>query len=300
MSRPRSILPGTTYLITRRTVRRMFFLTPSPVVNQILLFCMARAAVQYGVKIHAFAFLSNHFHIVLTDPDANIARFMHWMDLYSAKCLNAHYGTWGTVWDPVSYGCVETVENDDVLEKIVYTLANPVAAGLVRWGNEWPGLRSRPEDIGKREFVANRPSVYFDAHGNVPMEARVALDKPEQFADLTDEEFRQIALKRYEKREKEIHKAFKAERRDFLGSRKARKQSPLDSPSTHERKRSMNPRIACRRKWPRVAAIERLKAFLHEYREALRQFRAGQRSVIFPPGTFWMRVHFGVACHAPP
>ena len=42
------------------------------------------------------------------------------------------------------------------------------------------------------------------------------------------------------------------------------------------------------------------KVFLREYAEALKKFAAGIRDVIFPAGTYWMRVHFGVECRAPP
>lgn len=35
-----------------------------------------------------------------------------------------------------------------MLDKIAYVLANPVKAGLVRHGRQWPGLWSAPEQIG--------------------------------------------------------------------------------------------------------------------------------------------------------
>ena len=37
-------LPGVTYLITRTVIHRMFLLKPSSTVNDIFLYCLARAA----------------------------------------------------------------------------------------------------------------------------------------------------------------------------------------------------------------------------------------------------------------
>jgi hypothetical protein len=42
----------------------------------------------------------------------------------------------GALWEPEGYSGVDLIEADDVLDQMVYTLANPVAAGLVRRGAE--------------------------------------------------------------------------------------------------------------------------------------------------------------------
>ncbi|WP_255840653.1 hypothetical protein [Anaeromyxobacter sp. SG66] len=40
---------------------------------------------------------------------------------------------------------------------IAYVLANPVAAGLVRRGAEWPGLWTAPEQLAGTTLSARRP-----------------------------------------------------------------------------------------------------------------------------------------------
>ncbi len=59
MTAPRQIVPGATYLVTRRCASRQFFLRPSKVVNQVFLYLLAVAAQRYGVEAHAFCVLSN-------------------------------------------------------------------------------------------------------------------------------------------------------------------------------------------------------------------------------------------------
>ncbi len=47
MTQPRMCLPGTTYLVTQTVHNRQFLLTPSPVVNQVALYCAFPAAKVY-------------------------------------------------------------------------------------------------------------------------------------------------------------------------------------------------------------------------------------------------------------
>jgi REP element-mobilizing transposase RayT len=299
MSKPRRVLPGSTYLITRRCLRRQFLLRPSRDVNQVFLFCLAHSAGKCGIEVHAFCVLSNHYHLVVTDPLAKLPEFMQWLDLYVSKCLNARYGRWGAFWEPEKYGGVQIIESADVLDKIVYTLANPVAAGLVRWGSEWPGLRSRIEDTGSAEWVATRPGFYFDPEGPVPEEARLRLVRPPIFAELSDEAFVSLLRERYSEREREIQSAFDEEGRKFLGRSAVRKQSRDDYARSHEKKRTLNPRIACKRKWPRIQVLEQLTEWAAQYAEALTFYLSGDHTACFPPGTYWMRVQFDVRCYAP-
>jgi hypothetical protein len=51
-----------------------------------------------------------------------------------------------------------------------------------------------------------------------------------------------------------------------------------------------NPRIGIADKWRRIEAIQRLVGFLNEYAECWRRWKAGTRDVVFPFGTYAMRV----------
>ena len=148
MTAPRQILPGVTYLVTRRCFQRQFLLRPSPLVNQVFLFLLAAAAHRFGVQVHAFCVLSNHFHLVVTDPQARLPAFEQYLDSLVARALNASLGRSESFWSPASYSAVALLTPQDVVEKTAYVLANPVAAGLVRHGRDWPGLWSSPDQIG--------------------------------------------------------------------------------------------------------------------------------------------------------
>ena len=50
MSYPRQVLPGMTYLLTRRCTQRQFLLRPSAQTNAILLYCEAPTQVRFRKK----------------------------------------------------------------------------------------------------------------------------------------------------------------------------------------------------------------------------------------------------------
>ena len=69
MSLPRQVLANQTYLLTRRCMGRRFLLRPDKRLNNLFVYCLALAAQKYGIQIHAFCVMSNHYHLVLTDTE---------------------------------------------------------------------------------------------------------------------------------------------------------------------------------------------------------------------------------------
>jgi REP element-mobilizing transposase RayT len=296
MTAPRRILPGALTMVSRRCIFQMFLLKPSKLVNELLQYLLAVAAERYGIVLHAFCVLSNHLHIVLSDPKGNLPEFEQFLDSLIAKSLNALYGRWETFWAPGSYSAVTLVGPEDVLAKTAYVLANPVSAGLVRRGKEWPGLWSAPERIGAGPIEVKRPEFFFREGGSMPATAQLKLVCPPGFDSV--ETFRARLVAELTELEDRAARQHEAEGRAFLGARRVLAQSHNARPRPVARHRGLNPRIACRDKWKRIEAIGRLKQFLTEYRIAWQAFASGLRDVTFPAGTYWMRVAYGVPCAA--
>jgi len=240
--------------------------------------------------------MSNHFHLVVTDPKGELPAFEQQLASLVARALNAFYGRWESFWAPASYSAVRLVDREDVVEKAAYTLANPVAAGLVRRGKEWPGLWSAPERVGARPERVRRPKVFFSPTGQLPEAAELELVAPPGFEV---EEFRRALGERLEEHEKKARAAHESEGREVLGVRRVLAQKPTDRPGGSEPRRKLNPRVAALDKWKRIEALGRLKEFVREYREALRRLWRGATDVVFPPGTYLLRVTLGVRCLEP-
>ena len=118
---------------------------------------------------------------------------------------------------------------------------------------------------------------------------------PPQFGDLPVEEFRGLLIGVVKEREAEVRRGFAESGRTFLGVKGVMKQSPFGSPKTRALRRRLNPRLAGKDKERRLALIAQLKAFYEAYREAWRAFCAGVRDVVFPAGTYQMRVVHGAS-----
>jgi hypothetical protein len=82
----------------------------------------------------------------------------------------------------------------------------------------------------------------------------------------------------------------------FLGAKRVLAQKTSAQPSHREPFRRFDPKVAARDEVQRISALRRLTAFLSDYRTALRSWRGGNRGVLFPAGTYLMRLASGVTC----
>ena len=295
MTPPRRVLEGTTYLVTRRCSERRFFLKPSRTTSEIFLYVLAVAARRYDVLVHSLCVLSNHCHLIVTDSRGQLPAFMQYLDSLVARAANASLGRYEGFWaTDGSYSAVEPLDPADVVAKTAYVLANPVAAGLVRRGAEWPGLWTAPDQIGVAKLTARKPTVFFDPKGYMPASVELDLTVPPGFPSAT--EFR-TALSAALRALEDKHQAeLQSQGRRFLGAARVLAQNPFARPEVGEPRFDLKPRIAARDKWRRIEGLLRLKAFLREYRQAWVERRSGTTDVRFPAGTYLLRVLHGVQC----
>ncbi len=300
MSQARPLFKGATYFITRRCTQRQFLFRPSKRVNRILRFCLAAAAERFGIRIHAFVFMSNHYHLVATDVDGRLSDFLHWLHTHISKCLNAHHGRSQNLFDTRQPNLVVVPTAADVLEKIAYVLTNPVAAALVRKAEQWPGEHSAVEDYGST-IRAHKPRAFFRKHGAVEDVARFELEVPPGFEDHSPRRFRRRLAEVVAEREAELRARMRRTGRAFLGVRAVKEASPFSSPHLPaEETGARVPRLACKDPELRQTLLARLRAFVDRYREALEEYCCGDTDAVFPAGTYRMRVQFGVSCERSP
>jgi hypothetical protein len=289
---PRPILRGATSLVTRSTTQRQFLLKPSELTNQIFSYCLAYAALCTGVQLHAVMVMSNHYHLVVTDPEGLLPLFTERLNKLVAKCMNASLGRWENLWatEPPSY--VRLVGADAILDKIAYTVANPVEAGLVERGMEWPGVvHYKPG-----RFRIKRPPVFFRPEGGMPDELVLEIVPPPLEGKTADEATRAVAGA-VRARETALREQARRQGRRFAGARAVLRQKVTSIPTTLAPRRVLSPQVATRNKWLRIEALTRNRAFVIAYRHALARWKV-DRTVEFPAGTFAMRLRHQVSCAA--
>jgi REP element-mobilizing transposase RayT len=131
------------HFITNRCEQEQFLLLPTEQTQALIIEWLARAVTFVGgeVEIHAFIFLSNHFHMLLRDTGGQLARFLGYFQGNLAKAVNKSLGRrgkfWGREYDDMIFGT-----DEDYLNRYAYTLCNAVKAGLVDEAREWRGVSS--------------------------------------------------------------------------------------------------------------------------------------------------------------
>lgn len=279
--------------MTRRTTQRQFLLRPSKEVKTAFRYCLALAAKKSGVLLHAVVVMPNHYHIICTDPHGTLPVFSEELNKLVGRCLNDLYDRKENFWAggvPPSYVALE--DETKIFDKTVYTLANPVAAGLVKSGKDWPGvLLFRPGTE-----VARRPSFFFrddEAKGALARRVRLELAPLPLAGQSRAVDQLEAAVRA---REKFLRAELQKQGRRFLGAKRVCLRSPFDSPLTVEPRRTLSPKLASADKKRRREALEELKAFVEAYRTARALWLSGLRSVVFPHGTYAMRVRHAVTC----
>lgn len=297
MSQPRVIVPGATYLITRRALRRHLLFRPDATITQLVIYTLIVSARRYGLRVHALCMMSSHLHLVVTDVHGSLPRFLQFFHRLVALGTKVHRAWEGPVWDHEQTSVVRLMTKEVVVEKIAYVLANPVTAGLVKHARDWPGAKVLVDELGRGILHAKRPEIYFDpTNPQWPEEATLALSLPPDVAEEAADDFRSKVGAELDQLEAQAHSVAQKGSSCILGAENAGEVSPYRRATSTEPLRARNPTFAVgrgqREVWQRVAAM--VRAFRAAYRNALACWRAGVRSASFPPGTWLMRVLHGV------
>lgn len=293
---PRRVLPGALWLVTSRAVHRLFRFAPGPTTNHLVRYLVAYAFERYGVGLVGMTWMSNHAHLVVVDPQGRLPDAVRLLDALLARALNALRGDRGAVFERGNVDLKELVGREAVIVALAYVAANPVAAGCVEHGREWPGVRSRAKDLGRSEEIT-RPEGLFrhralGYRGRLPERVTLHHVVPEVCGErgrmVHDVE---VAVGEAEARARD---EVLASGRGFLGRARCVGRSPDERGTAYE---AAGPGTGPEPVLATDAAerAERVMAwrwFWDAYRAALGLWRTGIRTVEFPPGTWALvRLH---------
>ena len=270
-------------LLTIRTVDGRFFMQPNKRIRRVIGGVVARYQELLNIKLYAYQFLSNHFHMVAKAPESNIDEFMENVNREIARRCNFYHHRTGPFWSR-RYADQEILSEDDLLEGFLYVVTNPCRHGLVSDVREWTGLNcfsqvldERPRHYSFHHYSAVREEDRVSTHA-------IRLSVLPQFEQLSKKQRRKEITSLLERRMKTIREERYQAGAGFLGVEALKEQSPFDTP----RDMSESPRPPCytfnavlRKAWK---AVERLRR--EQYSEASLRYRLGEREVEFPEFTF--------------
>lgn len=165
MTLARMVVPGRTYMLTRKCVGDRLYLNPTKrrEEEQIYLYCLVLTALELGIELNAFCAMGNHHHVVFTDPLGVMPDFLQRLHSLLARAMNCRRGRSGSLFEGAKKSnVVHLVQPADILDEMVYATMNPVAANLVARPEEWPGAVSLPRMYAEgHEIVVRKPKRLF-------------------------------------------------------------------------------------------------------------------------------------------
>lgn len=336
--RARPVFAGDIHLITRRVNAFLCRLRPGEDVRRVITYCLARAARRHGIEVIAFAIMSTHLHMVIRDPRGVLPRFCQEFFTNVARALNFEQGTGGIVFEPGSYRRQTLDTPKGIYKEIAYTMANPVAAGLVSEPRRWPGLITLPSDLGKRTYRARRPKFFRDPGeegesegaltGDETARDRHRMEHSEECDDdlMQDEEsltlslppclpdgttakgrgddVRRAAADWLERELEGVHEERRREgKRSWVGVDRVKQQDP-HKPHREDLDRrptgELNPQFVTQDRTAGRESALTLRAWRQEYGEAWVRWKSGDRSAVFPCGAWLAPRVWGAQVRAKP
>lgn len=133
---PRISLPGIPqHVIQRGNNRQACFATE--VDYAAYAHWLAEYAEKYRVAIHAWVFMTNYVHLLMTPKTGNgISRLMQTLGRHYVRYFNYTYRRTGTLWEGRFKSCVVDAENYLLICQR-YIELNPVRAGMVSTPSEY-------------------------------------------------------------------------------------------------------------------------------------------------------------------
>ncbi len=287
MSRRLRYIPegGALVEITCRTFQGRYLLKPSPAVNSCIAGVLGRAQRIYPVEIHGFAFLSNHYHLLITVPDAHrMAQFVGYFNSNLARELG-RIRSWTDKIFSRRYQAIVVSEEEAAQEgRMKYLLSQSVKEGLVSHPTRWLGLHCAKQLLKRQDSLSGRwrNRTQETVHYRTTRESKIFLRT--EHIQLSPPPCWQGQSHRWiAQRCKELIELIQNENKGI-------EPMKLPDPDPTQRpvkiKRSPAPIFHCASRKARRLLYEAYCWFVTAYRDACEQLKAGNLQAAFPAGSF--------------
>jgi REP element-mobilizing transposase RayT len=288
------------YFVTSRCFQGRLLLRPSAEVNEVVGGVLARAVQQSAgtVRLHAFTFASNHFHLLVWARGAALASFMQYLRSNLSRKVGRLVDWSGSFWER-RYSAEPVLDDTALVGRLRYVLAHGVKEGLVERSAEWPGLTCLAQLLGpsRRVFPWFNWTKRWGKRGSEDMaeaNGRFAQEWAEpvelEVAPLPcwkglGEEQRQRAVRRLVE---EVEAEARSREKPVLGARAVGAQHPHTRPE--HLKRSPRPLGHASSRQALWELREQYRSFVAAFRQAAARWRRGDFSALFPLFSFPPRV----------
>jgi REP element-mobilizing transposase RayT len=141
-----------THHVVSRCLQGFSFLTPHINIVEVIKGVFAYALDQYKdhITLQHYAFLSNHFHLLISSKDRiDLAGFMRLFKSKLTREINRIYDWKGSIWEG-RYSSEEVLDEESFIDIFKYITKNSVKEGLVSHPSEWMGLHGYHQLVEKK------------------------------------------------------------------------------------------------------------------------------------------------------
>ncbi len=279
--------------VGNRTIQGRFLLRPTPKLTDIILGVLGRAQRLYGMNIHAFVFLSNHYHMLVSPTSTKqLADFMCFVDTNIAKEAGKLANWKGAFWAGRYSAIVVSSEEPAQIGRLQYVLSNGCKEGLVARAQDWTGASTasalmegmntlsghwydRTKEYRARQ--AGRTELFV-----VP--ETVTLSSLPCWAHLESTERLLLMRQMVGEIEDATEKMHRENGSSLLGMDKVLQRHPHSRPKDFAPSPAPLFHVASKR--VRRLLVEAYSTFAENYRHAAERLKAGDLQVSFPAGSF--------------
>lgn len=105
--------------------------------RQAWLGVLAQVCKRFNWTVHAYCLMSNHYHLLVETPDANLSAGMRQLNGVYTQLTNRAHGRVGHVFQG-RFKAIVVDKDNYLLELARYVVLNPVRAGMVQDPSQWP------------------------------------------------------------------------------------------------------------------------------------------------------------------
>ena len=104
---------------------------------ELFLQILANVCERYKWVVHAYCLMSNHYHLLVETPDANLSQGMRQLNGVFTQSMNRKHHRVGHLFQG-RYKAILVNKDAYLLELCRYIVLNPVRANMVNSPEEWP------------------------------------------------------------------------------------------------------------------------------------------------------------------
>lgn len=300
--------------MTGRAIGREHRFVPTPETVDAIGYCLAVAGQKYDIALHGYVWMSNHYHLVLTDLGAQLPDFMRDLNSLISKALNAIRETFGQNFDRRSYNAIVVADGARMIRHCAYTEANPCLAHLVKRAKQWRGVSSASLEYGEtKQFRRptrglwaqassagsghmNKERAMYCGRIKCPELAELKLIRPPCLDGASIKATRAKVRKQVKVFETQAQEERARTNRRVLGMAKVRSVHYKVAPCDQQKRFDSAPKVSSDLPARRIAMEQALEEFISRYRFALAEYRK-KGSAAFPEGTWWMKRCLNKRCY---